>query len=87
MESDLSNPAALAWFDTVDETALEASIRPQAVFADVTIQGSVSGDGPSTTTAAPVAAPAATGIDPRWVAALAVLVIVIGAVAVLDSKR
>jgi len=91
VESDTSNPAALAWFDTVDETALEATIRPQAIFADVQIQGSITG-GPATSVVdtAPVVTTAASGFDftdPKWIAVLAIAVLAIAAFAVLKEKR
>jgi hypothetical protein len=91
MESDLSNPAALAYWDNVDESALEAVIRPQAVFADVQIQGTLS-DNPlrELLTPEPAAtATAATGlaIDPKWLAVLAIIVLAIGAYAVLNERH
>jgi len=93
MDSDLSNPAALAFWDSVDEAALEATIRPQAVFADVQLQGTVT-DGPSSqldTMAMPIETPSApvvrTGIDPKWLAVLAVAVLAIGALVLLKDAR
>jgi len=90
MDTDLSNPAAAAWFDTVDESALEATIRPQAVFADVQIQGTVSDGGRLIADEpAPAVAAASTGFtfDPKWIAVLAIVVLAIGAMAVLSDSR
>lgn len=90
MDTDLSNPAALAWFDTVDESALEATIRPQAVFADVQVQGTIS-DGPRDQIEQIAAnVPASTRgvvIDPKWLAVLAIAVLAIGALVLLKDAR
>ena len=91
MESDLANPAALAWFDTVDESALETSIRPHAVFADVEISGTFSNDAPviiPESNAAPVAvaAPGTVTFDQKWIAVLAIVVIAIGVIAIVQNR-
>lgn len=90
MEND-PNPAATAYWDTIDETALEATIRPQAVFADVQIQGTLTGSPSPTAVEAPaVSAPAASAslaIDPKWIAVLAVAVLAIAVVAILNNQQ
>lgn len=90
MESDTANPAALAWDLSVDALALEASIRPASVFADVQIQGTLSNDAPAIlpeTTAAPAMATADAGIDQRWMVILAIAVLAVAAIAVLRSTK
>ena len=89
--SDTSNPAATAWNLLVADSALEATIRPQAVFADVQFQGTISNDAPAilpeTQTASVAASSTSAAIDPRWIAVLTIAVIAIGVVAILNSKK
>ncbi len=89
MDTDLSNPAAMAFWDSVDESALEATIRPQAVFADVQVQGTIS-DGPREQIdqiATAVPATRSVAIDPKWLAVLAIAVLAIGALVLLKDAR
>ncbi len=92
MDTDLSNPAATAYFYTVEDAAVEMTVQPQAVFADMTIQGTVSGLGPASPIApaengnGSASASAGAGIDPKWIMLLALAVIVIGAVALVNER-
>jgi len=90
MESDNANPAAVAYAFTIDDAAIEATIQPVALFADMTIQGNFSGPEETETvetTAAPATAVATSAIDPKWIAVLAIAVIVIGAVAIWQRQQ